>query len=142
MMEHLGTDRMADLVENIDAIALNTLAAQMPAITARAIARAVVKYNVNKQVQKQNDALGIFMNIVSAFTERADTRSWLTLPKNIYLARIALTPGNYIIRVELLNAQDTLIDTYEYRDIAIKRQKNHYVSQHRISKLSTNRGGT
>ena len=133
---------IADLVENIDAIALETLAVQMPTITARAVARAVVKYNVNKQVQRQNDALGVFMNIVTAFTERADTRSWLTLPKNIYLARIALVPGNYVIRVELLNAQDTLIASYEYPDIAITRQKNHYVSQHRISTLSTNRGGT
>jgi len=133
---------IADLVENVDAIALETLAAQMPAITARAVARAVVKYNVNKQVQKQNDALGIFMNLVTAFTERADTRSWLTLPKNIYLARIALVPGNYSIRVELLNAQNALVETYEYHDIAIKAQKNHYVSQHRISTLSSNRGGT
>jgi len=132
----------ADLVENVDAIALETLAEQMPAITARAVARAVVKYNINHQVGHQNDALGLFMNIVTAFTERADTRSWMTLPKTIFLGRMSLEPGDYNIQVELFNSQDALIETYQYPNIAITTQKNRYVSKHRISNLSLNRGGT
>jgi len=132
----------ADLVENIDAIALETLANQMPAITARAVARAAVKYNITHQTQHQNEALGLFMNLVTAFTERADTRSWLTLPKTIFLARISLEPGDYDIQVELFNAHNALIETYQYPGIAIKTQKNIYISKHRISNLSLNRGGT
>ncbi len=131
-----------DLVENVEAIALETLAEQMPAITARAVARAVVKYNINIQAQQHNDALGVFLNVINALTERADTRGWLTLPKSIFLARISLEPGDYNIQVELFNAQNELIETYHYPNIVIRRQNNIYVSKHRISNLHFNRGGT
>ena len=42
---------------------------------------------------------------------RADTRSWLTLPANIQMARLALPPGDYDVTVELLGADDQVITT-------------------------------
>ena len=41
-------------------------------------------------------------NIFGAVTESADTRSWLTLPEHVNLARISLPPGTYDLEVEVL----------------------------------------
>ncbi|NNF96173.1 MAG: hypothetical protein HKM94_04510, partial [Halobacteria archaeon] len=49
-------------VESIDDIAEQTLQAYMPAITARAVARAVLKYNMSREAEKQNDVAGLLVN--------------------------------------------------------------------------------
>ena len=91
-------------MEDIDAIARASLNARMPAITARAVARAIAKgviqESVDKAGQKGDDAAvqligSLLVRVASVATERADTRSWLTLPANVQLARLALPPGSY-----------------------------------------------
>ncbi|WP_455203426.1 COG3014 family protein [Kaarinaea lacus] len=122
----------AELVQNIDLIAIKTLESQMPAIMLRAAARAVAKYNVTKQVQQQDQALALLTNIINVLTETADTRSWLTLPKNIYLARAALAPGQYDLKVEFLTAGGVMVGQKNYNDISIEQNKTRYISYHRV----------
>jgi hypothetical protein len=122
-----------ELMENIDAIALKTLDAQMPAIVARATARAVAKYQMNKAAARENDAAGLILNIFNALTERADTRSWLTLPKNIFLARMTLEPGTYDVQVDWISSRGTIVESTTYPDIAVKQQKTNFITDHRVS---------
>ena len=42
------------------------------------------------------------VNIFGSVTESADTRSWLTLPEHVNLARLSLPPGTYDLQVEIL----------------------------------------
>ena len=44
-------------------------------------------------------------------TESADTRSWLTLPEHVNLARISLPPGTYDLQVELLGRKGRKLST-------------------------------
>jgi len=88
----------ADLVEDVDAIAIKTLQAQMPAITARALARAVVKYRAAKEAGERDQGLGLLLNVAGMLSEQADTRSWSTLPQRIYLARRFLPRAGTIFR--------------------------------------------
>ena len=56
--------------------------------------------------QKADDvgwAAGALTNIFGAATETADTRSWLTLPNLITMARLRLPPGTYDLEVELVD---------------------------------------
>jgi hypothetical protein len=41
------------------------------------------------------------INIAGVMSERADTRSWSTLPNRVYLARLPLVAGRHEVRVEL-----------------------------------------
>jgi hypothetical protein len=134
----------AELMENIDAIAKSSLDSRMPAIVARSVARAVVKAAASKSAQKvarngnnsNNEAsmaglIGAMAVQVAAFaTERADTRSWLTLPANIHLARLSLPPGSYNVKVELLNESNAVVDTREYPGTVINKAHKTFLTQH------------
>jgi len=131
-----------EVFEDVQAIARRTLEARLPAITARSIARAVVKGAVSRVAREGardqksgGDALaaavvGLGVEIAGVLTERADTRSWATLPHNIQLARLALPPGTYTVKVELLGYADQSIGGFELREVVITPGRKTYLSRH------------
>ncbi|MBI5430002.1 MAG: hypothetical protein HY938_06030 [Nitrosomonadales bacterium] len=137
-----GRQASTQMMENIDAIARASLDARMPAITARSVARAVSKVAIQESVDRaggrDNDLavelLSSFVVRVAAMaTERADTRSWLTLPANVQLARLALPPGSYTVRVDLLGAGEQVIASSEYPEVIIGEKRKTYLTQHWVS---------
>jgi len=145
-----GNQADTQLVENIDAIARASLDARMPAITARSIARAVAKGAIQESVDRagnsgnSNDAAvqlisSFVIRVATAATERADTRSWLTLPANIQMAKISLPPGNYDVTVELLGVGDRVVETRAYPQVTIHDARNTYLTQHWVPAIPTTR---
>ena len=133
--------RQADtqLMENIDAIARASLNARMPAITARAIARAVAKGAIQESVdragQNRDDPAvqligSLLVRVATIATERADTRSWLTLPADVQMARLPLPPGTYDVNVELLGNNGQVIETNVFPQVTIRKEHKTYLSQH------------
>jgi len=120
------------VAEDITGIAIKSLEAKMPAITARAVARAVLKDQTAKQAGKQHELAGLMVNLMNVMTERADTRSWATLPGNIHFARLPLPPGNYAVKVELLGSGDAVLATRELSNITIRAGEKNYYSYHWI----------
>lgn len=123
-------------VENIDAIAVKTLESEMPAITARAIARAAAKDTIAGAASGSGDnsssaLLGLAVNLAGVLTERADTRSWFTLPGEIHLARLALPPGEYKLKIELHGRDERVLDSSEIK-VALRKGEKKYVSRHWI----------
>jgi len=143
-----GKQSSTQLMENIDAIARASLDSRMAAITARSIARAVAKGAIQESMDRagsrNNDPaaelLGSFIVRVAAVaTERADTRSWLTLPANVQLARLSLPPGSYTVTVDLLGAGEQVIATLEYPGVVISNMHKTYLTQHWVSDDPTTR---
>ena len=142
-----GAGAQAELAEDINAIAVKDLEARMPAITARAVARAVVKAQMakaareNARQQNQNNAgaavAAMAVEIAGLVTERADTRSWLTLPARIHLARLPLPPGTYTVKVNLLGDDGQIVSTQEYANMDIRRGAKTYLSPHWIPSTVT-----
>lgn len=136
---------VTEMMENIDAVAKKNLDAHMPAIVARSVARAVVKAASNRQVRqaalnnKNNDnalagALGaLAFQVATIATERADTRSWLTLPANIQMGRLSLPAGSYNVKVELLGANHQVVATQDYPGIVIRKSHKTFLTKHWIS---------
>jgi hypothetical protein len=118
----------SERVENISSIARATLQSALPGITARAMGRAITKYQMAREARRQDDLAGILVNIMNVVTERADTRSWLTLPSNIQMARLNLPAGNYTLTVELLGQNGTVINTRQLKDVRIEASKTRYIS--------------
>lgn len=134
-----GKQADTQIMEDIDSIARASLAARMPAITARAVARAIAKgvmqESVDKSGQRGDDAAAqligsLLVRVAAVATERADTRSWLTLPANVQLARLDLPPGSYDVTVELLGTDQNLIATRVYPQVTIRQARKTYLSQH------------
>jgi hypothetical protein len=79
------------------------------------------------------------VRVAAAATERADTRSWLTLPANIQMAKISLPPGNYDVTVELLGVGNRVIETQVYPQVSIRNTRNTYLTQHWVPAIPTTR---
>ncbi len=134
-----GKQTDTQLMEDIDAIARASLSARMPAITARAVARAISKGVIQETVDKSgrngDDAAAkligsLLVRVAAIATERADTRSWLTLPANVQMARLPLPPGSYDVTVELLGDNEQVITSNVYPQINIRKAHKTYLSQH------------
>jgi hypothetical protein len=125
-------------VENVEAIAMKTLDSEMPGITARAIARAVAKDSLAGAAAASGNnnssgaaLLGLAVNLAGVLTERADTRSWFTLPGEIHLARFALPPGEYKVKIELHAKDERVLDSYEIK-VALRKGEKKYLSRYWI----------
>ena len=81
-----------------------TFDAEKPTIMVRTIARGLTKYLATRSAGKLGKGAGFLANLLGAATEAADTRSWLTLPRQVHVVRLALPPGRHDLRLELLGA--------------------------------------
>lgn len=95
----------AVLVEDINRIAVKNLADRRVRVVAKTLARAVAKQVAIGSIANSADdpntqeVIRLALNIVNLFVERADTRSWRTLPGEIYMARVYAAPGTYQVKV-------------------------------------------
>lgn len=120
-------------VEDVRAIAIRTLKTKLPGIRARAIARASIKGTVAYTLKHQDNwLLGVLAELGGLATERADTRSWITLPSNIFLARIPLAPGKHNIELEILDRRHAVIARREFRNVTINKDRMTFLSHHWI----------
>lgn len=133
----------AEMVEDIDTIARQSLSSHMPMIVTRSIARAIAKDAAVRAAARSNGGnrdsaaaaalLGtLAMQVTSLATERADTRSWLTLPANILMARLPLPAGEHTIKVELLGQDGQVVASREYPGITITAGRKTFMTQHWI----------
>ncbi len=119
-----------ETVENIDSLARSALDSDMPAITARAIARAIIKHTTQKEAQEQGGSLaGFLMTITNIVTEQADTRSWSTLPQEIQLARLVLPKGTQNVQIEMFNGAGVLVDTIS-QSVNVQSGERSFISEH------------
>jgi hypothetical protein len=132
IVEHGIVGDQTEVVEQIDAIDHETLNSYLPAITARALARAVVKYQAVREASRQNGWAGLIINLAGFATERADTRSWLTLPAEIQLARLRLKAGQYDLSFSLLDNNNHVVKTVQLGHIDLLSGKRRYISYHHI----------
>ncbi|MFW7381656.1 MAG: COG3014 family protein [Oligoflexus sp.] len=92
----------AQLAQNMDKIAAETLEDRRFRMVAKQAARLIAKSQLSQQAEKQFGGLaGLAVNVVGAVTETADTRSWTLLPSAFYVTRYQLPPG--VHKVELFS---------------------------------------
>ena len=97
-----------EVVQSVTSMADKSLSERLPGITAKAVARAAVKYSLAEgatlgaQHAAGRDAgpwvgllVGLMTKGFAVASEEADKRSWQTLPDEIHLARLWVPPGHY-----------------------------------------------
>ena len=124
-----GKQYSMQTVEDIDALARYSLQQAMPGIMARATARAVVKYNTQHSAGESGSLAGLLMTVTNLVTERADTRSWTTLPQEIQLQRINLSAGEHQLRIQMLNTAGRVLDVINEK-VLIKAGQTSFVIKH------------
>jgi hypothetical protein len=118
----------AQVAEDVAAVAVATLDREKPLILLRALSRAAIKHEASEKADEENDTLGVMVNIAGVVSERADTRSWSTLPNRIYLARLPLAAGRHEVRVEL--AGDAAVRDYA---VELAPGETRFISLHWVT---------
>jgi hypothetical protein len=90
-----GQHHRTETIEDIEVLSREDLDDESAAVYAMTLARMVSKYQLVKTAGKQNNSLGLLINIATMLTESADTRSWNMLPSSIQFARFWLPAGEY-----------------------------------------------
>jgi hypothetical protein len=111
------------LVEDLDAIAFKTLGEKERSILAKTLARNLAKYLITKKVKKENEGLGELLNWIGFSTEAADTRSWLSLPSRVELARFSPPPGTVDLTLELLDSRGQTVETQVFPAVQVAAGK-------------------
>ena len=84
----------------VQALATKALTENLPGLFIRQVLRIVAKKEAAKEIGKQHgDTAQIASILFNVVTERADLRSWLTLPNNAQIFRRTLTAGKRNIRL-------------------------------------------
>lgn len=137
----------AVVVEDVAALARRSLDARLPGMTARLLARQVVKRQVSRQATKAANnpnnsgeqlggaLLALGVELTNLLTERADTRSWATLPANIQLVRLPLPPGRYALQIDYLDAYNQVVATRNLPAIDLAAGRKVFLSDHRVAGL-------
>ncbi|MBN2607768.1 MAG: hypothetical protein JXA64_01530 [Candidatus Fermentibacteraceae bacterium] len=105
-----GSSSPGFLAEDLTGIARKNLEDHAGRDLARAAARLILKAGVSEageelveELTEENSGIsqvtGLVLSIFGAATERADLRAWLTLPSQIYVARLSLPAGENPVRV-------------------------------------------
>jgi hypothetical protein len=98
----------AERVEDVDAIARQSLADKKGRVLVKAVARAVAKQLAARQAQEEYGPLaGLTAQVAALLTERADLRSWTLLPAEILLAVVPAKPGWNTVTISLGGSQES-----------------------------------
>jgi len=123
-----GQSTSAVLVEDLDAIAFKSLGEKENTILTRTLARALAKYLLTEKVEKENEFLGALVNLFGFSTEAADTRSWLSLPAAIQLARFSLPPGTVDLAVEFLDSSGEVVESGVFPGVEVAAGKTVFLN--------------
>ncbi|MEO6976581.1 MAG: hypothetical protein ABI144_12015 [Gallionella sp.] len=134
----------SELVDNVNAIAMKSLEDRLPAITARAVARMVLKNAMARNIKNQNGdngsggvLLSIVTDVSAIVSERADTRSWSLLPGNILMARLALPPGKHDLKVTYYDHAGNVLTVRDYDAVSVIAGQKVFVSDYYLGNLTT-----
>jgi hypothetical protein len=114
--------------QNYGRIAQATLNDHYSGIVARTTARSLVKFLAYRKVKKKNKVLGFLTNLLNVSTEIADTRSWVSLPYNIQIGRLSLSPGKHTIKLEAQDVQGHTIETQMFENVEISPGQRTFIS--------------
>ncbi|SDJ60252.1 hypothetical protein SAMN04488540_11078 [Ferrimonas sediminum] len=90
----------AEVIGNMDHLAVRALQEQYPGILVRQALRVAAKAGTNQWAEKKGGDVGaIAMQLFNALTEQADRRSWLTLPHQAWMWPHQVTPGQYQLTI-------------------------------------------
>ena len=84
-----------ELVEDINEIALKNLEDRKLRVLAKTAARAAVKQAAANKLIENDQAKALFNVFNTIVLEKADRRTWRTLPGEIYMTRLFLEEGEY-----------------------------------------------
>lgn len=94
----------SEQIVQLQALVAMQLKEQMPSIIARQVLRLLAKERVRHKLSKEGGDVGnILAGLYNIASERADTRSWLTLPNDVQILETFLPSGQHTLQFNQVN---------------------------------------
>jgi uncharacterized protein len=137
MLEVNGQKYQTELVDDIGEIAVKNLADRQGRVFFKSVARAAVKFALTKVAERKIEketknevaqwVLKSAVKTTAALTEKADKRSWQTLPDQIRMSRIRLPQGIYSLKVSFIDRRGYVAREKKLDNIKVIRGKKTFV---------------
>jgi hypothetical protein len=102
------------VVEDLGRVAKENLEDRIAWLAAKSAVRAFLKRELTRQLEEQSGLWGRLAGDLFTFvTERADLRSWETLPDTWQAARVFLPPGSHELHLRALGGAEMDLGTFE-----------------------------
>lgn len=139
-----GETAVAEVVDDLMAIARAGLDDRINGIRARAVARLVAKNAAAKKVKQKAEKkdstegalLSLGTDLLALATERADTRLWSLLPGKIMMARLALPPGQHTLTVNAFDAGGRLLKSRVLSAVELRAGERVFVADHYLQAIA------
>lgn len=102
----------SEVIVHLQSLVAKQLQDQLPKIVTRQVLRLVTKEEIRQQLSRKGGEAGnIIASLYNLSSEKADTRSWSTLPENVQIIRVNLAEGkhqlnlNYAGRKQLVDVE-------------------------------------
>ena len=116
------------LVEDIEAAAMRTFESELPTIMLRTVVRGVLKYLGFRRANKEGEVVGRLINLLNVVTESADTRSWQSLPNQIFLVRMRLPAGTHNVTLSFSDRADRRVKTDTLQNVIIRANDKTFLN--------------
>ncbi len=127
-----GYEVRAEVVQDIDRLARESLSERMPGILARAATRVAAKNQMVGQARDQNPVLGVLVNLFTFASERVDDRAWTTLPGQYLLAEVPVDDDPATIALEL-RGPGGRVWREQITDVRVEPGQTRFVFAHALS---------
>lgn len=126
-------------VSDIGTLLIKDLERQNAAVYSKTIARALGRYvlarvavnQVRQQENNKDHTLSILansiLNIANSVLEKADKRSWRTLPETINMVRLYIPEGTHKLNINFLNSSNNVVSTQQITADIIKNRKTFII---------------
>jgi len=136
-----GPGVRASTVEDVAQVAEENLEDRIGWLAARSAVRAGLKLALTHELERKYDLLGrIAGDVLTLVTERADLRSWLTLPASWSAARLFVEPGEHELVVEVEGGESRSLGRFQLEPgetmIVLARTLRGRVHAHAIGGLA------
>jgi hypothetical protein len=132
-IENAGLNYKLQLAENINEIAFKTLNDRMLREFGTSLLRLAIKKSLEELTRKQNQNAGAVLSLINAFTEKADTRNWQTLPYSFSYTRIPINQGENTYNLKAY-APNNNSREYTFK-INAEKGKTYFQSFHNLESL-------
>jgi len=137
-----GSNEKSFTAQDMATMMENYLSHYNTTIYARTIARAVGRYLIAKQItnnveknsgEQTGTIVNALFNVANSLIEKADTRSWHSIPENINILRTEMSPGEHEITVNFYDKNSNIIKTKNIK-VQVAENKKTFIAVSSIEK--------
>ena len=111
--EQSGVSVLTDILERVSDVALENMEDRLLWTLTKSVARGVLKRELTKKAEKEYGFAGrLAGDLFAAISERADLRSWQTLPDSWQACRLFVPAGVHTYTLEALGGQSRPLGTF------------------------------